>query len=98
MIGHKTPQLLAKAVNAVQRYLMTQTRLKIPAICHNEAMSGVVAPGFTAFPTPIALAASWDLSAVQEMADVVRRQMRSVGLRQALGRVSDIARDARWGG
>lgn len=97
LIGHKTPGNLAKSVNAIQRYLMTETRLKIPAIFHNEAMSGVVAPCFTAFPTPIAMAASWDTDAVEEMTDLVRRQLRSVGLRQALGPVMDIARDARWG-
>ena len=51
LIGHKTPEELAKAVNAIQRYLVNETRLKIPAIFHNEAMSGVVAPHFTAFPT-----------------------------------------------
>jgi beta-glucosidase len=60
LIGHKTPEELAKAVNAIQRYLITETRLKIPAIFHNEAMSGVVAPHFTAFPTSIGLAATWD--------------------------------------
>lgn len=97
LIGHKTPLALAKAVNAIQRYLMTETRLKIPAIFHNEAMSGVVAPGFTAFPTPIATAAGWDTAAVEQMADLLRRQLRSVGLRQALGPVMDVARDARWG-
>jgi beta-glucosidase len=50
LIGHKSPETLATSVNAVQRYLVTETRLKIPAIFHNEAMSGVVAPNFTAFP------------------------------------------------
>jgi beta-glucosidase-like glycosyl hydrolase len=59
LIGHKTPEQIAKSVNAVQRYLVTQTRLKIPAIFHNEAMSGVVAPHFTQFPTSIGLAATW---------------------------------------
>jgi beta-xylosidase len=97
LIGHKTPEALAKAVNAIQRYLVTETRMKIPAIFHNEAMSGVVAPHFTAFPTPIALAATWDPTAVEEMADIIRRQMRAVGLLQALAPVMDVARDARWG-
>ncbi|KUI20369.1 glycosyl hydrolase [Mycobacterium sp. GA-1285] len=97
MIGHKTPEVLAKAVNEIQRYLVTETRLEIPAIFHNEAMSGVVAPCFTAFPSPIALSAGWDAAAVEEMTDLLRRQLRSVGLRQALGPVMDIARDARWG-
>jgi beta-xylosidase len=97
LIGHKTPETLAKAVNAIQRYLVTETRLKIPAIFHNEAMSGVVAPHFTAFPTSIGLAATWDPAAVEEMADIIRRQMRAVGLLQALAPVMDVARDARWG-
>jgi beta-glucosidase-like glycosyl hydrolase len=97
LIGHKTPEALAQAVNAIQRYLVTETRLKIPAIFHNEAMSGVVAPHFTAFPTLIGLAATWDPAAVEAMADLIRRQMRAVGLLQALAPVMDVARDARWG-
>jgi beta-glucosidase len=97
LIGHKTPEKLAKAVNAIQRYLVAETRLKVPAIFHNEAMSGVVAPHFTAFPAPIALAATWDPEAVEEMTDIIRRQMRTVGLLQALAPVLDVARDPRWG-
>jgi beta-glucosidase len=77
LIGHKTPEQMAKLVNAVQRFLVTQTRLKIPAIFHNEAMSGVVALHFTRFPTSIGLAATWDPAATQEMADIIRRQMRA---------------------
>jgi beta-glucosidase-like glycosyl hydrolase len=95
--GHKTPETIAKTVNAIQRYLVTETRLKIPAIFHNEALNGVVAPHFTHFPTAIGLAATWDPAAVREMADLQRRQMRSVGLLQALAPVMDVARDARWG-
>jgi beta-xylosidase len=97
LLGHKTPEGIAKTVNAIQRYLVTETRLKIPAIFHNEALNGVVAPQFTHFPTAIGLAATWDPAAVEEMADLMRRQMRSVGLHQALSPVMDVSRDARWG-
>jgi len=97
MFGHKSPVDQARVINAVQRHLVTGTRLGIPAIFHNEALNGVVAPGFTAFPTAIGLAASWDPKGVGQMADLVRRQMRSVGLRQALSPLFDVARDARWG-
>ena len=97
LIGHKAPEELARAVNAIQRYLVTETRLKIPAVFHNEAMSGVVAPHFTAFPTSIGVAATWNPEGTEEMADIIRRQMRSVGLLQALAPVMDVARDARWG-
>ena len=97
LLGHKMPEEIARSVNAIQRYLVTETRLKIPAIFHNEALNGFVAPGFTAFPTPIGLAATWDPDAIEEMADIIRRQMRSVGVLYALAPVMDIARDARWG-
>jgi beta-glucosidase len=74
LLGHKAPETIARSVNAVQRYLVTETRLKIPAIFHNEALNGVVSPHFSAFPTPIGLAATWDPAAVQEMSTHPRRE------------------------
>jgi beta-glucosidase len=97
LLGNKSPETIAKTVNAIQRYLLNETRLKIPTIFHNEALNGVVSPGFTAFPTAIALAATWDPEPVQEMADIMRRQMRAVGMLHALSPVMDVARDPRWG-
>ncbi|PDQ36378.1 MAG: beta-glucosidase [Candidatus Lumbricidophila eiseniae] len=97
MFGHKSPAAMAQAVNSIQRFLVERTRLGIPAIFHNEALNGVVAPDFTVFPTAIGLAACWDPEAVTEMANTIRHQMRSVGLLQALSPVMDVARDSRWG-
>lgn len=97
MFGHKTPAKTAQTVNAIQRFLLERTRLGIPAIFHNEALNGVVAPDFTVFPTAIGLAASWNPDAIQRMADLIRQQMRTVGFLQALSPVMDVARDARWG-
>src|SRR5215831_1903030 len=37
LLGHKMPKEIARSVNSFQRYLATETRLKIPAIFHNEA-------------------------------------------------------------
>ncbi len=97
MFGSQSAQEVAASVNALQRYLVENTRAGIPAIFHNEALNGVVAPGFTSFPTAIALAATWNPDAVEEMAELIREQMRTVGLTQALSPVLDVARDARWG-
>ncbi|WP_461171110.1 glycoside hydrolase family 3 N-terminal domain-containing protein [Arthrobacter sp. Z1-15] len=91
------PQQTAGAVNEMQNYLVERTRLGIPAIMHAEALNGFVAAGYTSFPTAIGLAASWDPERVKTMAEVIRRQMRSVGVLQALSPVLDVARDARWG-
>ncbi len=97
MVGHKTPDRLARIVNEIQRFLVTGTRLGIPAIFHVEALNGVVAPGFTTFPTAIGLAATWNPGGVEEMAGVLRRQARAIGQTFALSPVMDVARDARWG-
>jgi beta-xylosidase len=88
---------LARLNNTVQRHLVEETRLGIPAIMHIEALNGVNAPSFTSFPTAIALAATWDTAGVGEMAALTRRQMRAVGLHHALSPLLDVARDARWG-
>lgn len=97
MMGASSPQNIAKITNTVQRYLRENTRLGIPAMFHAEALNGFVAPGYTSFPTAIGLAATWDPHAVEEMARVISRQMRSVGSLHALSPVLDIARDVRWG-
>jgi len=88
---------LALLNNEVQRYLVEQTRLGIPAVMHVEALNGITGPSFTSFPTAIALAATWNTAGVAQMAALTRAQMRAVGLHQALSPLLDVARDARWG-
>ncbi|MFI9761337.1 glycoside hydrolase family 3 N-terminal domain-containing protein [Streptomyces sp. NPDC051963] len=95
--AHKTPVQLAATTNAIQRYLVERTRLGIPAIVHNEALNGLMAAHFTQFPTAIAQAATWNPDLVEKMTTLTARQMRAVGIHQALSPVMDIARDARWG-
>ncbi|MET0711465.1 MAG: glycoside hydrolase family 3 N-terminal domain-containing protein [Jiangellaceae bacterium] len=96
-LSAEDPAGSAALTNSIQKFLCESTRLKIPAIVHNEALNGFAAPGFTSFPTAIGLAATWSPDLVGEMAEVTRRQMLSVGVRQALAPVLDVARDARWG-
>ena len=69
----------------------------IPPLVHAEALNGLVHPAGTQFPTPLALAATWQPSLVEQMADVTRREMRTLGLLHALSPNLDIVRDPRWG-
>ena len=91
------PASLISALSAIQRFLVEETRLGIPAIVHQEALAGVVHAACQDFPTALNLAASWDPESVEAMNDIVRRQMRALGLHQACSPNLDIARDARWG-
>jgi beta-glucosidase len=81
----------------IQRFLLEQTRLGIPAILHEESLHGVMARGATCFPQSIGQAAAWDPGLVQEMARLIGRQLRAMGASQALAPVLDISRDPRWG-
>ncbi len=83
--------------NSIQKFLIDNTRLGIPAVIHEECCSGYMARGATVFPQAIGVASMWEPKLVEEMADVIRRQMRSVGAHHALSPVLDVARDARWG-
>src|SRR5687767_3926466 len=99
-IGHITrvaaesglgPDRTARWTNEIQRYLVEETRLGIPAIVHEEAVAGLLARDATQFPQAIGLASTWDPELVQEVAAVAGRQMRAVGARVALSPVLDIA-------
>ncbi len=91
------PAEVAALANQLQKYLIENTRLGIPAVIHEECCSGYMTRGATVFPQAIGVASTWDPELVEAMGDVIRRQMRAVGAHHALAPVLDIARDARWG-
>jgi beta-glucosidase len=74
-----------------------ETRLGIPAMVHDECCAGVLARGATVFPQIIGAASTWDPVLVEQMTDVIRQQMRALGIHHGLAPVLDIARDPRWG-
>jgi beta-glucosidase len=87
----------AHLANAVQRYLVEETRLGIPAIVHEEICSGLMARQATVFPQAIGLASTWDPELARLLGDSIRSQMRAVGAHQGLAPVLDVCRDPRWG-
>ena len=83
--------------NAIQAFLLEKTRLGIPAILHEEALHGLVAPGGTSFPQAIGLAATFDPDLLEQIFSVAARQARARGVQHVLAPVIDVARDPRWG-
>lgn len=80
-----------------QRRLKTETRLGIPALVHEECLTGFAAWQAATFPTPLAWGASFDPDAVELMAASIGRSMRDLGVHQGLSPVLDVIRDPRWG-
>jgi beta-glucosidase len=91
------PAESAAFANAIQRFLVVETRLGIPAIIHEESTAGFTARDATQFPQAIGLASTWNPALIEEVGAVIRAQMLAVGARQTLAPVLDVARDPRWG-
>ncbi|HEY8562389.1 MAG TPA: glycoside hydrolase family 3 N-terminal domain-containing protein [Pyrinomonadaceae bacterium] len=92
-----TPKESAEYANAAQKWLVENTRLGIPAVFHDEILHGNMSSGSTVFPTPLALAASWDPDLISRVFTVAAKQTRLRGTHHVLGPNMDLAREARWG-
>lgn len=86
-----------RQINALQRFLVTKTRLGIPALGHDELAHGLLAGEATIFPIPPALASTWDTDLVEQVFTVAAREARVRGAHVALTPVIDLARDPRFG-
>jgi beta-glucosidase len=95
--GHLTPLQAAKAYNQIQKFLVEQTRLGIPAINHEECCSGLMALDSSVFPQMIGLASTFQPELARQMTGQIRKQMLAMGARQGLAPVLDVGRDPRWG-
>ncbi|MEU9827924.1 glycoside hydrolase family 3 N-terminal domain-containing protein [Micromonospora chersina] len=80
-----------------QRDLVTGTRLGIPALVHEECLTGLSAWKAATFPTPLGWGAAFDPELVTEMAAAIGASMRALGIHQGLAPVLDVIQDPRWG-
>lgn len=87
----------AEYANTVQKWLIEKTRLGIPAVFHDEILHGAMSAGSTVFPTPLAMASSWDTDLISRVFTVAARQTRIRGTHHVLGPNLDLAREPRWG-
>lgn len=92
-----TPRQAGKIINEIQRFLLENTRTKIPAIVHEECLAGLMGPTATIFPIPLALASTWEPELIKKMAELIRKQALTIGIKQCLSPVLDLCRDPRWG-
>lgn len=86
-----------QALAAAQRTVTSGNRFGIPAIAHEECLTGVTTLGATVYPAAIAWAATFDRELVERMAAAIGDDLRALGVHQALAPVLDVVRDYRWG-
>ena len=79
------------------RVVLADSRLGIPALVHEECLTGFTTFGATVYPAAIAWGATFDADLVERMAAAIGRDMAAVGVHQGLSPVLDVVRDYRWG-
>ncbi|AKH85726.1 beta-glucosidase [Streptomyces sp. CNQ-509] len=80
-----------------QHTVLRGSRLGIPALVHEECLTGFTTYGATVYPAALAWAATFDPELVRRLGAAIGRDMRAVGVHQGLAPVLDVVRDYRWG-
>ncbi|MDR7187763.1 beta-glucosidase [Microbacterium sp. BE35] len=83
----------AAATNALQRIAVDETRLGIPVLVGLDVIHGQR----TIAPVPLAQAASFDPSLVEELAALAAAEARSGGVTWTFSPMVDVSHDPRWG-
>lgn len=83
----------AAQVRKMQALALSGSRLGIPLIFGMDVVHGYK----TIFPIPLAEAASWDLEAIREAAQVAAIEASAAGISWTFAPMVDISRDPRWG-
>ncbi|MFD7653768.1 glycoside hydrolase family 3 N-terminal domain-containing protein [Actinosynnema sp. NPDC059797] len=87
----------ARSLALSQRQVVAANRFGIPALVHEECLTGFAAWRATAHPAPLSWGASFDPELVAGMSRLIGASMRAAGVHQGLAPVLDVTRDYRWG-
>ncbi|MEO0365578.1 MAG: glycoside hydrolase family 3 protein, partial [Pseudomonadota bacterium] len=93
----RTPAETVALTNAIQRWMIEETRLGIPTLFHEEGLHGFQGRYATSFPQAIALASTFDPKLIERVYSITAREIRVRGVHHVLSPVVDVALDPRWG-
>jgi len=102
-IAEKVEDLLSrmtteeKAHQLVSFFPNANVRLGIPHMQAGEALHGICLPLGTSFPQAIAQASTWDPEIIEEMANIISKEARALGVHHVYSPMLGVARDPRWG-
>jgi beta-xylosidase len=87
----------ASTLAAAQRSIVEAGRWGIPALVHEEILTGLAAWKAPVYPSPLCWGATFDPDLIERMGAQIGAAMRRLGVHQGLAPVLDVARDLRWG-
>jgi beta-xylosidase len=91
------PKEGVRALNALQKFLVEETRLGVPAISHEECLVGLMVKGATLFPSALNYGSTWNPDLIEAVGQEIRKEAKQIGCHQGLAPVLDVSRDVRWG-
>jgi beta-glucosidase len=92
-----TPKEGVRALNRLQKFLVDETRLGIPAISHEECLTGLMVKGATLFPSALNYGSTWNPDLIEAVGQEIAKEAKQIGCHQGLAPVLDVSRDVRWG-
>lgn len=87
---------LREFIQNVQDFLMNETPSGVPAIIHDESITGIAAKGATVYPQQLGVACSWDTDLAYKKTVETAETMRDLGFQLALSPMVDVIRTAHW--
>ena len=93
----RRPREHAELTNKIQKFFIKNSRLGIPIMFHEESLHGFNGLEATNYPTPLALAGSFDPELVHQVFTEAAKEARTRGTHEVLAPVVDLGRDPRWG-
>ncbi len=91
------PAIGARSLARTQREIVAGNRFGIPAMVHEECLTGLAAWQATVYPSPLCWGATFEPDLARRMGERIGAAMRRLGVHQGLAPVLDVARDLRWG-
>jgi beta-glucosidase len=92
----KSPGEMRDLVLSIQHYLVSETHAKIPAIFHEEMITGFPNPGSTTYPQHLGVGCSWNPGLVGRCASLTAESARRIGSTLALSPMVDLIRTSYW--
>jgi len=80
-------------IRDIQKVAVEKSRLKIPMIFGMDVVHGYE----TTFPIPLGLASSWDMSLIEQSAQIAAQEATADGICWTFSPMVDVSRDPRWG-
>lgn len=87
----------AERLKTLQTDIQSRNAFGIPALVHEECLTGFTAYRATVYPAAIAWGATWNPATIEIMARQIGADLAALGVHQGLSPLLDVVRDYRWG-